>query len=213
MARKVLAASLAVMMMARFPGLPLAQGAGQLAVPRRKAAVALGGGVWSVHFVAMPGLNLPIPLSYGPLVTPVSALASILVTGVAFLIRHFMRCRARTITAAWGPFSVGSPILRCIGMSGMALCRPVCTLGGVALALVASIALSMTAVWVACSDRGRRNFAGPGPAGQEPVLRNQTLTMIVTLSAFVILAAFLLTGIAFAPVLAPLPAPAPPCQQ
>ena len=126
--------------------------------------------MWSVHFVALPGLNLPIPLSYGPLVTPVSSLALILIAGVAFLIRHFMRCRARTITAAWGTFSVGSPILRYIGMSGMALCRPVCTLGGVALTLVASIALSVTAVWVACSDRGRRNILA-GPGASQPAAR------------------------------------------
>ncbi len=232
---RLVLASLAVAMMAGFTGLSLTQGAGQLALPRRKvvvsmAAVALGGGVWSMHFVAMLGLNLPIPFSYDPLVTLISALASILIAGVAFLILHFRPRSPRTITGAGAIIGVGIPIMHYIGMSGMQLCRPVYTISGVALALMASIALSVMAVWVAYSDRGRRNillgtvgfglavfsvhfiamagtgFLGvPGSAGQGPLLQNETLAMIVTLCAFVISAAFLLTGITFAPAQAAVP--------
>ena len=224
---RLVLASLAVAMMAGFTGLSLTQGAGRLPVPRRKAvvsmaAVALGGGVWSMHFVAMLGLNLPIPFSYDPLITLVSALASILIAGVAFLILHFLPRSPRTITGAGAIIGVGIPIMHFIGMSGMELCRPVYTFWGVALALAASITLSVTAVWVAYSERGRRNIllgtvgfglavftvhfiamagtgflAMPGPAGQGPVLRNETLALIVTLAAFVISSAFLLTGATF----------------
>jgi DNA-binding LytR/AlgR family response regulator len=49
-----------------------------------------------------------------------------------------------------------------------------------------------------------------GPAGPGPYLRNETLAMIVTLCAFVISSAFLLTGITFAPVQVALPLPAAP---
>lgn len=234
---RLVLASLAVAMMAGFTGLSLTQGAGQLPVPRRKAvvsmaAVALGGGVWSMHFVAMLGLNLPIPFSYDPLVTLVSALASILIAGVAFLILHFLPRSPRTITGAGAIIGVGIPIMHYIGMSGMELCRPVYTFWGVTLALAASMALSVAAVWVAYSDRGRRNillgtvgfglavfsvhfiamagtgFLGmAGDGGTGPLLRNETLAMIVTLCAFVISAAFLLTGITFAPAQPAMPAP------
>ena len=224
---RLVLASLAVAMMAGFTGLSLTQGAGRLPVPRRKAvvsmaAVALGGGVWSMHFVAMLGLNLGVPFSYDPLVTLVSALASILIAGVAFLILHFLPRSPGTITGAGAIIGIGIPIMHYIGMSGMELCRPVYTFWGVALALAASIALSVMAVWVAYSDRGRRNIllgtagfglavfsvhfiamagtgflAVPGAEGTGPYLRNETLAMIVTLAAFVISAAFLLTGVTF----------------
>ena len=53
------------MLVAGFTGLPLTRGASKLDAPRRKAvvsmaAVALGGGIWSMQFVAVPGLQLPI---------------------------------------------------------------------------------------------------------------------------------------------------------
>ncbi len=242
---RLVLASLAVAMMAGFTGLTLTQGAGRLALPRRKvvvsmAAVALGGGIWSMHFVAMLGLNLPIPFSYDPLVTLISALVSILIVGVAFLILHFVPRSPRTITGAGAIIGLGIPIMHYIGMSGMELCRPVYTVGGLVLSVAASVVLSVAAVWVAYSDRGRRNIllgtvgfglavfsvhfiamagtgflALPGPAGTGPLLRNETLAMIVTLSAFVISSAFLLTGITFAPAQAaatiPVTAvPAPP---
>ncbi|MGQ0565813.1 MAG: MHYT domain-containing protein [Gemmobacter sp.] len=239
---RLVLASLAVAMMAGFTGLSLTQGAGRLDAGPRKAvvsmaAVALGGGVWSMHFVAMLGLNLPFAFSYDPLVTLISALASILITGVALLILHFLPRSPRTITTAGVIIGIGIPIMHYIGMSGMQLCRPVYTVWGVGLALAASIALSVAAVRLAYSERGRRNIllgtmgfglavfsvhfiamAGTGfladatAAAGGPLLRNETLAMIVTLSAFVISSAFLLTGITFAPAAPPIAAPpvAPP---
>ena len=128
------------------------------------AAVELGGGVWSMHFIAMLGLNLPIPFSFDPPVTLISPLASILIAGTAFLILHFLPRTPRTIPGPGASIGVGIPIIPYIGMSGMELCRPVCTFAGVALALMASVVLSVTVVWVTCCDRGRRNIL-PGPVG------------------------------------------------
>jgi NO-binding membrane sensor protein with MHYT domain len=67
-------ASLAVVMMAGFTGLSLTRGASPLDTVRRKlvvtmSAVALGGGIWSMHFVAMLGLRLPVEFYYDGLVT------------------------------------------------------------------------------------------------------------------------------------------------
>jgi NO-binding membrane sensor protein with MHYT domain len=246
---RLVLASLAVAMMAGFTGLSLTQGAGRLPPARRKtvvsmAAVALGGGVWSMHFIAMLGLNLPIPFTYDPLVTLISALASILIAGVAFLILHFLPRSPRSITGAGVAIGLGIPVMHYIGMSGMELCRPAYTPGGIALAVAASLALGVAAVWLAYGERGRRNIllgtlgfglavfsvhfiamAGtgflplPGATVAGPELRNETLAIILTLAAFVISAAFLLTGITFAPAApaaaapppaAPLPDPAPP---
>ncbi len=223
-------ASLAVAMMAGFTGLSLTRGANALPPGRRKvvvsmAAVALGGGIWSMHFVAMLGLELPFLYYYDALITLISALAAILLTGIALLLLHFLPRTPVTITGAGVVIGVGIPIMHYIGMSGMELCRPVYTPLGIGLALVASIALSVAAVWLAYSERGRANIllgtvgfglavfsvhflamAGTGfrqdgaAAGAGPLMGNESLAMLVTLSAFVISAAFLLTGVTFARV-------------
>lgn len=226
---RLILASLAISLMAGFTGLSLTQGANQLEVTRRKAvvsmsAVALGGGIWSMHFVAMLGLQLPILFYYDALVTLISALVAILITGVALLILHFRPRTPRSITLAGAIIGLGIPLMHYIGMSGIELCRPIYTPMGISGALAASVALSIVAMRVAYGERGHRNIllgtgcfgiavvvvhflamAGtgfeqtgePGLAG--PLIGNESLAILVTLSAFVISAAFLLTGITFAP--------------
>ena len=101
-------ASLAVSFMAAFTGLSLTQGASALGVAPRKlvvalSAVVLGGGIWSMHFVAMLGLELPILFYYDAVITLISALVAILMVGLALLILHFHPRTTVTITAAGLP--------------------------------------------------------------------------------------------------------------
>ena len=236
---RLVLASFAIALMAGFTGLSLTRGVSRLSVTQRKvavsmAAVALGGGIWSMHFVAMLGLQLPIFYFYDALTTLVSALAAILMTGLALLILHFRPRTSRSVTLAGVIMGLGIAVMHYIGMSGMELCRPVYTPLGVGGALLAAVVLPVLAVRVAYSERGRRNIlwgtvgfgvavvmvhfiamAGTGflpEAGAAvvgPVLGNGTLGIVVTLAAFLISAAFLLTGITFGPsaeeVLASLP--------
>lgn len=239
-------AAFAIALMAGFTGLSLTRGANALPVGQRKAvismaAVALGGGIWSMHFVAMLGLQLPILYTYDALVTLLSALVAILLTGLALLILHFRPRTRRSLALAGAIVGGGIALMHYIGMSGMELCSPVYTLPGVAGALIASIALSILAIRIAYSERGRRNilfgaagFGGavvmvhflamagtafvpdPQSGALGPALENGTLAILVTLAAFVISAAFLLSGITFfptpeqPPAAAPAPAPLPP---
>ena len=240
-------ASLAVVMMAGFTGLSLTRGASGLATPQRKlvvtmSAVALGGGVWSMHFVAMLGLRLPVEFYYDPLITLISALVAILITGLALLILHFRPRSARSITLAGAIVGAGIPVMHFIGMSGIELCRPVYTPGGVVLAFAASVLLGIAAMRIAYSERGRANIvlgtvvfgvavfsvhflamgstgfvAATALPGQAAGIGNPTLVILVTLSAFVISGAFLLTGITFFPTRTvaapqPVPPPAPPAR-
>lgn len=226
---RLVLAAFAIALMAGFTGLSLTRGASRLEVPRRKtvvsmAAVALGGGIWSMHFVAMLGLQLPIFYFYDALTTLISALVAVLLTGLALLILHF---RPRTMarkSLAGAIVGVGISLMHYIGMSGMELCRPIYTPVGIFGALAASIALSILAVRVAYSDRGRRNiligtvcfgtavvmvhfiamagtgFIATGDQGANgPALENETLALLVTLAAFLISSAFLLTGVTFSP--------------
>ena len=226
---RLVLASLAIALMAGFTGLSLTRGVSRLSVTQRKvavsmAAVALGGGIWSMHFVAMLGLQLPIFYFYDALTTLVSALAAILMTGLALLILHFRPRTPRSVTLAGTIMGLGIAVMHYIGMSGMELCRPVYTPLGVAGALLAAVLLPVAAVRVAYSERGRRNIllgtvgfgvavvmvhfiamAGTGFLAEAdsalvgPALGNGTLGIVVTLAAFLISAAFLLTGITFGP--------------
>ena len=86
-------ASVLVAIMASFTGLRLAGDLSALPVPARRvriaeAACALGGGIWSMHFVGMLALRLPVTISYDALHTLSSVLVSILITGLGLAFVH-----------------------------------------------------------------------------------------------------------------------------
>ena len=87
-------ASIVVAFIAGFTGLTLSKDLSKQSVLRRKAsiamsAVALGGGIWSMHFVAMLGMQMPILFYYDAAITLASALLAILIVGTALLLLHF----------------------------------------------------------------------------------------------------------------------------
>src|ERR1700722_7653961 len=50
------------------------------------AAITMGGGIWSMHFVAMLAFMMPIPMSYDIGLTTLSLMAAIFVTGGSFYV-------------------------------------------------------------------------------------------------------------------------------
>ncbi|MEM8836744.1 MAG: MHYT domain-containing protein [Pseudomonadota bacterium] len=226
----LVAASLAVALMAGFTGLSIMHGASQMPLKMRQravcfAAVALGGGIWSMHFVAMLGLQLPILFYYDPLITLISALIAILVTGIALLILHFRRRTAGTKLVAGTIVGIGILAMHYTGMSGIELCLPVYNPIGLVVAVIASVALSIGAIWIAYRERTRLNiifgtvFFGfavfavhfVAMAGTEFILietvetverliSNDTLAYIVTIASFIICGAFLLNTATFSPI-------------
>src|SRR3954447_25115704 len=50
------------------------------------AAIAMGGGIWSMHFVAMLAFSMPMEISYDLDLTLLSLLLPIVVTGVGFAV-------------------------------------------------------------------------------------------------------------------------------
>jgi NO-binding membrane sensor protein with MHYT domain len=175
-----------------------------------------------MHFVAMLGMRLPVAFYYDALTTLISALVAILMAGIALLILHFPARSPRTITTAGIVVGLGIPLMHYIGMSGIRLCLPVYSATGLALAVSVSLALGIGSVWVIYGARRHRNIllgtvalgtsvvvvhfiamAGTGflpdesPGGSGPRLDNATLAMVVTLVAFGLCGAFLLTGVTF----------------
>lgn len=213
--------------MAGFSGLSLLQGASELADRNRKArivlaALAMGGGIWSMHFVAMLGLQLSAPFFYDPLTTMASALIAILVVGLALLILHF-RSRTNLSMAAAG-ILVGTGILAMhyLGMSGIRRVEPIYPIGGLVIAVTVSVGLSVATIFFAYSRRRHLNIIlgsfGFGIAvfavhfvamagthfsvdetarAGELLISNETLAFAVTCAAFIICGGFLLTGTTF----------------
>ncbi|MCR9238253.1 MAG: LytTR family transcriptional regulator DNA-binding domain-containing protein [Alphaproteobacteria bacterium] len=220
-------ASLLVAMMAGFTGLSLTKGLSERNIMHRKisvalASVALGGGIWSMHFVAMLGLQLPIMFYFDAAITLASALVAILVVGVALLILHFRKRTRTTLVAAGTIVGLGVLAMHYIGMSGLQLCKALYTPSGIALAIVSSCALNIAAFSIAYGKRTNRNiivgtlffgfavfavhFIAIG--GTEfvaidvlnevgPLISKEVMAIGVVLSSFVLCAAFLLTGITF----------------
>ncbi|WP_439149175.1 MHYT domain-containing protein [Sulfitobacter sp.] len=221
-------ASLAVAVMSAFTGLSLTQGASAMGVAQRKlvvsmSAVALGSGIWSMHFVAMLGMTLPVSFHYDALVTMMSALVAILLTGIALLLVHFGKRTGLRITLAGVCVGVGILAMHYIGMSGIQDVKPVYSAFGIGVAIVASIVLCVVSFWISYGHRESRNILSGtlvfgisivavhfiAMAGTHFVkidgaqstglwMSNEVLAFGVTLSSFVISGAFLLVGVTFA---------------
>jgi NO-binding membrane sensor protein with MHYT domain len=221
-------ASFAIALMAGFTGLSIARGLSRVPPAQRKlrvaiSAIVLGGGIWSMHFVAMLGLQLPIPFFYDPLVTLISALLGILVVGLGLIVLHFRRRTPATITAAGLIVGTGILGMHYTGMAGMQACRAEYTAGGIALSVTTSLVLATLAVWIAYGERTRRNvllgtlcfatavvalhyiaiwntrFLEVALPDFTLTIGNEAMAMVVTLAAFVICGAFLLAGATFFP--------------
>jgi NO-binding membrane sensor protein with MHYT domain len=238
----LVAASVVIALAAGFTGLTLSTDLSQKSVARRKrsiaaSAIALGGGIWSMHFVAMLGIQMPILFYYDAAMTLASALLAILIVGTALLLLHFRERTPTTVSAAGAMVGVGILAMHYVGMAGLQLCRPVYTPLGIGLSVISAIGLCIAAFWVAYGRRTNRSIllgtlcfgfavcavhfvatantrfvAVPTLNEFGPVMSNETLALVVIISSFIIFGAFLWMGVTFlipSPVLVSSPDLAP----
>ena len=220
-------ASIAVSIMASFTGLTLTRGINALPDVRRKfmivmAAMALGGGIWSMHFVAMLAMSLPVPISYDSINTLGSALIAVLMCGIAFLIMHYSgRTWPHTVVAGT-ILGNGIVAMHYVGMSGIRGCLPTFEPQGVVLAITGATTMGILALRISYARRttggiflGAVTFGlsvvlvhfvavgwtgfrvGEGAGDVAPIIDNGVLALLVMLSAFVICGTFLLTATSF----------------
>jgi NO-binding membrane sensor protein with MHYT domain len=134
-------ASVAVAIMGAFTSLRLTSGLAVLDAHRRKvritqAAFALGGGIWSMHFVGMLSVEFTIPIFYDPLRTLGSALIAILLTGSALMTLHFGTRTPVRIAFAGLVTAIGIVSMHYLGMSAISgNCIVSYDTGGVMLAI------------------------------------------------------------------------------
>lgn len=223
----LVAASVVIALAAGFTGLTLSKDLSQQSVARRKvsvaaSAVALGGGIWSMHFVAMLGIQMPILFYYDAAITLASALFAILIVGTALLLLHFRERTPAVVSAAGALVGCGILAMHYIGMAGLQLCRAVYTPLGLGLSAISAIGLCIAAFWVAYGRRTNRSIllgtlcfgfavcavhfvaiantrfvAVPSLNEFGPVMSNETLAIGLIISSFIIFGAFLWMGVTF----------------
>src|SRR5258707_14549602 len=112
------------------------------------AAITMGGGIWSMHFVAMLAFVMPIPMSYDIELTTLSLVVAIFVTGVGFYV--ISRQRASPLRLVLSGILMGLGIAA-MHYTGMAAMRGHAELSYgplfVALSLVIAIGASTAALW------------------------------------------------------------------
>jgi NO-binding membrane sensor protein with MHYT domain len=123
------------------------------------AALTMGGGIWSMHFVAMLAFIMPIPMSYDIGLTTLSLVVAIFVTGVGFYV--ISRRSASPLRLVLSGIFMG------LGIAGMHYTGMAAMQGPFelsydplffALSLVIAIGASTVALWVAfrTTDLGQK---------------------------------------------------------
>lgn len=82
-------------------------------------AIVMGGGIWSMHFVAMLAHALPIPVSYDPLITALSVVPAILAAGVVLHIVARPAVSARRLLLGGTLMGVGISAMHYTGMAAL----------------------------------------------------------------------------------------------
>jgi NO-binding membrane sensor protein with MHYT domain len=126
------------------------------------AAITMGGGIWSMHFIGMLAFVMPIPMSYDIRLTTLSLLVAIFVTGGGFYV--ISRQSASPLRLVLSGIFMGLGIAA-MHYTGMAAMREHVDLSYdrifVALSLIIAIGASTAALWLAfrTTDLGQKLIA------------------------------------------------------
>lgn len=155
-------ASVLIAIMSSYAALGLA---GRLAVATGRARVAwliggsfaMGVGIWSMHFVAMLGFRLPIPVAYDVVLVSLSVIAAVVASAIALSVAA--RSHLTKASVVGGALAMGIAIA-CMHYTGMAAMRLDAQLHYDGLLVVASCVIAVTAsgvaLWLAFKLREER---------------------------------------------------------
>ena len=151
----LVALSFAVACLASYTALDLG---GHIKVARRStrlgwlatAAIAMGGGIWSMHFIAMLAFIMPMPVSYDFGLTLLSLLVAIGVTGFGFFVIGTRQATALQFVLSGIFVGVGIVSMHYTGMAAMRMPADIRYDGVlVALSVLIAIGASVAALWLA----------------------------------------------------------------
>ena len=83
------------------------------------AALTMGGGIWSMHFVAMLAFMLPTPMSYDVGLTVLSLILAVLISGCGFYVISHPDVSRRRLVLSGVFIGLAIPIMHYTGMAAM----------------------------------------------------------------------------------------------
>ncbi len=163
---RLVALSIFISILAAYAALDLA---GRVTSARGRArffwlsggAVAMGTGIWSMHYIGMEALRLPVPVFYDWPTVLISMLAAIVASGIALFV--VSRKTLGVTAVVIGSLTMGSGIaaMHYIGMEAMrlpAMCHY--SLRLVSLSVVLAIVISGVALFLTFRFRGETDKLG-----------------------------------------------------
>ncbi|MGH6969219.1 MAG: MHYT domain-containing protein, partial [Stellaceae bacterium] len=118
------------------------------------AATAMGGGIWSMHFIGMLAFSLPVPVGYNIPTTLISLAIAIDVTAVGFAIIGGARTTRRLVLAG----TIMGIGVAAMHYTGMAAIRLPATVSYnplvVGLSVVIACVAATVALWIAMREKG-----------------------------------------------------------
>jgi signal transduction histidine kinase/CheY-like chemotaxis protein len=132
--------------------------------------VAMGVGIWSMHFVGMLAMSLPVEISYGLELTLLSMLIAIVVSTFALRIASRDRVSRKALVGAGFAMGIGICAMHYVGMTAIRMDPPIrYDPAWVIISFVIAIAASFAALGVAFAPAGstfwhrhRREFGAVG---------------------------------------------------
>ncbi|BAI71982.1 two-component hybrid sensor and regulator [Azospirillum sp. B510] len=157
------------------------------------AALALGAGIWSMHFIGMLAYRSDMPIGYDAGLTALSFLLAVAVSGAGLFAVARNRPRRFTLTIAGTLTGLGIVSMHYVGMAGMRMDMELSyDIGLVAASVAIAIIASVVALWLAFRTRRplqraagavllglgvvTMHYTGMAAAGMEPVTQLGALT-------------------------------------
>jgi PAS domain S-box-containing protein len=112
-------------------------------------AVAMGTGIWAMHFVGMAAFHLPVPVAYDLAPVGLSLFAAILASGIALFVVGRLIMTPAVVVLGGGLMGAGIVAMHYIGMAAMRLPATVhYSAPWVTLSVGLAIVLSSLALWM-----------------------------------------------------------------
>jgi PAS domain S-box-containing protein len=119
------------------------------------AAAVMGGGIFSMHFVAMLAFSLPMPIAYDLGLTLLSLVLAILVTGAGFIVVNRYGTGASSVLSGGVFMGLGIVAMHYTGMAAMRMAADLSyDRLWVAISVFIAIGAASTALWLAFRNTG-----------------------------------------------------------
>ncbi|MEH1838649.1 MAG: MHYT domain-containing protein [Nostoc sp.] len=124
-------------------------------------AIAMGIGIWAMHFIAMLAFSLPIPIDYDWLTVLISVLPAILASGLALYLVSQPEFGILRLLSGSLLMGIGISAMHYIGMAAIRLAAKMSyDLSVVALSIAIAILISLVALWVGFNLRANSTVTG-----------------------------------------------------